>query len=63
MRISLLLSLLALLSSAWSQTAQLENDVTALFNGTGDRHTNNWAVLVDTSRYWFNYRVSPVPRP
>jgi len=20
------------------------------------RHTNNWAVLVDTSRFWFNYR-------
>lgn len=19
-------------------------------------HTNNWAVLVDTSRFWFNYR-------
>ena len=19
-------------------------------------HTNNWAVIVDTSRYWFNYR-------
>ena len=23
-------------------------------------HTNNWAVLVCASRYWFNYRVSPV---
>jgi hypothetical protein len=22
------------------------------------RHTNNWAVLVCSSRYWFNYRVS-----
>jgi GPI-anchor transamidase subunit K len=20
-------------------------------------HTNNWAVLVSTSRFWFNYRV------
>ena len=20
------------------------------------RHTNNWAVIVDTSRFWFNYR-------
>jgi phosphatidylinositol glycan class K len=20
-------------------------------------HTNNWAVLVCASRYWFNYRV------
>jgi hypothetical protein len=24
---------------------------------TGGRHTNNWAVLVCASRYWFNYRV------
>lgn len=23
-----------------------------------ERHTNNWAVLVCASRYWFNYRVS-----
>ena len=23
---------------------------------TKSRHTNNWAVLVDTSRFWFNYR-------
>ncbi|KAJ2992047.1 hypothetical protein HDV02_003295 [Globomyces sp. JEL0801] len=23
---------------------------------TYHRHTNNWAVLVDTSRFWFNYR-------
>jgi len=28
-------------------------------NGTAVRHTNNWAVLVCASRYWFNYRVSP----
>ena len=27
-------------------------------NGTAGRHTNNWAVLVCASRYWFNYRVS-----
>lgn len=26
--------------------------------GAEGRHTNNWAVLVCTSRYWFNYRVS-----
>ncbi|KAF8813120.1 hypothetical protein BYT27DRAFT_7181694 [Phlegmacium glaucopus] len=24
--------------------------------GTGSTHTNNWAVLVCSSRYWFNYR-------
>ncbi|XP_014249251.1 putative GPI-anchor transamidase [Cimex lectularius] len=25
-------------------------------SSTHCRHTNNWAVLVDTSRFWFNYR-------
>ncbi|KAH3668059.1 hypothetical protein OGAPHI_001813 [Ogataea philodendri] len=25
-------------------------------NSTESRHTNNWAVLVSTSRFWFNYR-------
>ena len=25
--------------------------------GTSLNHTNNWAVLVSASRYWFNYRV------
>lgn len=25
---------------------------------SGSSHTNNWAVLVCASRYWFNYRVS-----
>ena len=24
--------------------------------GSSDKHTNNWAVLVCSSRYWFNYR-------
>jgi glycosylphosphatidylinositol transamidase (GPIT) subunit GPI8 len=25
-------------------------------SASGGSHTNNWAVLVCTSRYWFNYR-------
>ncbi|CAM6082143.1 unnamed protein product [Calypogeia fissa] len=25
-------------------------------SASGASHTNNWAVLVCTSRYWFNYR-------
>ena len=25
-------------------------------NGELPNHTNNWAVIVDTSRFWFNYR-------
>lgn len=27
-----------------------------LDDNTGSSHTNNWAVIVDTSRFWFNYR-------
>ena len=27
------------------------------FGRHGSSHTNNWAVLVCASRYWFNYRV------
>jgi hypothetical protein len=30
----------------------------ALYGGNTTRHTNNWAVLVCASRFWFNYRVS-----
>lgn len=29
-------------------------EIPANFSATG--HSNNWAVLVDTSRFWFNYR-------
>ncbi|KAJ3356786.1 hypothetical protein HDU91_005507, partial [Kappamyces sp. JEL0680] len=30
------------------------DQVDGFFSSSG--HTNNWAVLVDTSRFWFNYR-------
>lgn len=30
---------------------------------TSSSHTNNWAVLVCASRYWFNYRVRSRPPP
>ncbi|TFK17389.1 hypothetical protein FA15DRAFT_676095 [Coprinopsis marcescibilis] len=36
-----------------------EEKVKRFFNkngGSTSKHTNNWAVLVCTSRYWFNYR-------
>lgn len=35
-------------------TAGLDDDRVHDFFQSG--HTNNWAVLVDTSRFWFNYR-------
>ena len=29
-------------------------------NARATTHTNNWAVLVGTSKFWFNYRVRVV---
>lgn len=40
--------------------AAQEEHVRNFFNkngGSDSSHTNNWAVLVCSSRYWFNYRV------
>ncbi|KAF8931712.1 GPI-anchor transamidase [Dissophora ornata] len=33
-----------------------KEDVEGFFNKNKSGHTNNWAVLVCTSRFWFNYR-------
>src|ERR1700679_1442417 len=39
---------------------QARHEARDFFNKHGnDNHTNNWAVLVCASRYWFNYRVCP----
>ena len=57
MRIHLVLSILGLVSSVLGLSDGLGSDVGSVSNETEGRHTNNWAVLVDTSRYWFNYRV------
>ena len=35
----------------------LAEPVAEFFNRQGFSHTNNWAVLVCASRYWFNYRA------
>ncbi|VDN41470.1 unnamed protein product [Gongylonema pulchrum] len=45
--------LLAVLSEALVQS-DLQRRVNSFFEAPG--HTNNWAVLVCTSRFWFNYR-------
>ena len=34
----------------------LQSDLPQDFVDNSRGHTNNWAVLVDTSRFWFNYR-------
>src|SRR5690606_5047174 len=33
-----------------------EQQIQAVREFYKDKHTNNWAVLVCTSRFWFNYR-------
>ncbi|KAJ7192969.1 peptidase C13 family-domain-containing protein [Mycena pura] len=53
--------LLFLFSWAWGIAASHEEMVGDFFkhgapSGSTSNHTNNWAVLVCSSRYWFNYR-------
>ena len=51
---------LALVFLVVSQS-NIEAEVEKFFNNNDagvSAHTNNWAVLVCASRYWFNYRVS-----
>jgi len=55
------LALLALVVAPVSVSASpgsAEARAESFFAGStvGSNHTSNWAVLVDTSRYWFNYR-------
>jgi hypothetical protein len=41
--------------------ADVAGQLSNLYGANETRHTNNWAVLVCASRYWFNYRVSDLP--
>ena len=50
------LILLVSISSQW--IAQALADASNVKAIGPSNHTNNWAVLVSASRYWFNYRVS-----
>lgn len=58
----ILTSVSLLLASLISALSHEQNDpqLSNLFGNdtTTDGHTNNWAVLVCSSRYWFNYRVN-----
>jgi len=49
------LSIWSLVTSCTSVTQ--EDTVRTFFGNSNSAHTNNWAVLVCSSRYWFNYRV------
>ncbi|XP_018025763.1 GPI-anchor transamidase-like [Hyalella azteca] len=50
----LLLLLLVVQLAVCSPDAEAEAE--KFLNQEGRSHSNNWAVLVDTSRFWFNYR-------
>jgi hypothetical protein len=50
-----LCALLSLLSFFLAVHASPADGVEKFLSRSG--HTNNWAVLVSTSRFWFNYRV------
>lgn len=52
MRVDQLFVLSWLIGAVYSQT----NGDFSTFGPAGTMHTNNWAVLVCTSRFWFNYR-------
>lgn len=45
------------LATTPSQDEAVRNFFGANATTSGSSHTNNWAVLVCASRYWFNYRV------
>ncbi|CAK8674982.1 unnamed protein product [Clavelina lepadiformis] len=47
--------LFAILAACTDEQQKITKQVEKLFKG-GSSHTNNWAVLVCTSRFWFNYR-------
>ncbi|KAH7926147.1 hypothetical protein BV22DRAFT_1033165 [Leucogyrophana mollusca] len=48
----------ALTARTWATSTSQDEQVSGFFgrHESGSGHTNNWAVLVCASRYWFNYR-------
>ena len=51
-----LLAVLVVVAAVWRLDPVLGTELELPEAFTQSRHTNNWAVLVDTSRFWFNYR-------
>lgn len=49
--------LLHFLSTVAASNTDKVNDFFKGSDGRTSSHTNNWAVLISSSRYWFNYRV------
>jgi len=51
-----LVAVLVVVAAVWRLDPVLGTELELPEAFTQSRHTNNWAVLVDTSRFWFNYR-------
>lgn len=47
---------LLLIKSSGALLDDVKEKISTKFGGVGASHSNNWAVLVGTSRFWFNYR-------
>uniref|UniRef100_A0A2P2I834 GPI-anchor transamidase-like n=1 Tax=Hirondellea gigas TaxID=1518452 RepID=A0A2P2I834_9CRUS len=54
--IFLLCDLLLIIGIANTVASDEERKAAEFLSQDGSSHSNNWAVLVDTSRFWFNYR-------
>ena len=55
MRFAVLTTFLCLLPLCHAKGSR-EEQINKFFDSSKSKHTNNWAVLVCSSRYWFNYR-------
>ncbi|KAI5960589.1 GPI8 [Candida pseudojiufengensis] len=57
MKLTLLPILLSIIFASFIKSEAIVTDQQEAFNTIEkSNHTNNWAVLVSTSRFWFNYR-------
>lgn len=55
MRLHILTTFLCLLHLCHAKGSR-DEQISKFFDSSKSQHTNNWAVLVCSSRYWFNYR-------
>jgi phosphatidylinositol glycan class K len=56
MVVLLIIGLCGPVRTAHAVSVSATDAATGFLSNENGTHTNNWAILVDTSRYWFNYR-------
>lgn len=54
--LAILTAFLCLQTPCHGSSGSREEKISEFFDSRKAQHTNNWAVLVCSSRYWFNYR-------